>query len=245
MRLTRCYTPTPLHTGDIAWLPLEASNHLTRVLRSRPGQSLTLFDGRGGEYQAQILELARRGVRVQVQRHESIERESPLCITLLQSLARAERMDLIVQKATELGVAAIVALRSERSLVRLEAEALEKRCERWRAIAVAACEQCGRNRVPTVTAMADLAAACAQSAAGGHRLMLDPAAPGSLPAPLDTARAINLLIGPEGGFTEGEVTLARSLGFIPCRLGPRVLRAETAPLAALAAMQALAGDLCL
>jgi len=251
MRVTRCFVPPPLHSGHAVQLPAAAGAHLARVLRARAGDALTLFDGRGGEYQASILEVGRRGVRVQVGAHERLERESPLAVTLLQSLTRAERMDFIVQKATELGTAAIIAWPSRRSVVRLDATGLARRREHWHGIAISACEQCGRNRLPAVHVALDLAAACALGAdttsAPELRLMLQPQAVAPLPAMLradgSSGGSIRLLIGPEGGLEADELDLALQLGFQACRLGPRVLRAETAPLAALAAIQALAGDL--
>ena len=254
MRLTRCFVPPPLAAGDTLLLPEQVSAHVARVLRARAGQLLTLFDGRGGEYDATILTIDRRGVQVHLQLHRAVERESALPVTLLQALARGERMDLIVQKATELGVTSIVAWAGERSVVRLDGAGLTRRCEHWRAIAISACEQCGRNRVPTIDAAADLASACARAVAGSLRLLLAPdaasaltalvrqaSAPASRPAPHQPP-GVSLAIGPEGGFSDAELALAAQQGFQPCSLGPRVLRAETAPLAALAALQALAGD---
>jgi 16S rRNA (uracil1498-N3)-methyltransferase len=242
MRLTRCYVPAPLHAGDARLLPREVSAHVARVLRARPGQMLTLFDGRGGEYDARIVAIDRRGVQVQIELHRAVERESALAVTLLQAMARGERMDFIVQKATELGVAGIVALASQRSVVRLDAEGLARRCEHWRAVAISACEQCGRNRVPGIAAVADLESACAQCDAAGARLLLAPGADLTLTAAAGQASSISLAVGPEGGFSDEELALAQHHGFRCCRLGPRVLRAETAPLAALAAIQAVAGD---
>jgi 16S rRNA (uracil1498-N3)-methyltransferase len=212
------------------------------VLRARAGQSLTLFDGRGGEYDATILQIDRAGVRVHVDLQRAIERESPLRVTLLQALARGERMDLIVQKATELGVAAILAWSAERSVVRLGDAGLARRCEHWRAIAISACEQCGRNQVPAIDAVADLASACGRAAAADQRLLLAPEAERSLISIAGRAPGVSLIVGPEGGFSDMELALAAQQGFQSCRLGPRVLRAETAPLAALAALQAVAGD---
>jgi 16S rRNA (uracil1498-N3)-methyltransferase len=242
MRLTRCFVPTPLAVGESRQLPQEVATHVARVLRAREGQLLTLFDGRGGEYDATIVQIDRHAVRVQVELHRAIERESPLPVTLLQALARGERMDFIVQKATELGVAAIVAMGGDRSVVRLDAEGLARRCEHWRAVAISACEQCGRNRVPTISAVADLASACAQVDATSLRLLLAPEADQTLIAVARQAARIALAVGPEGGFSAEERSLAQQQGFQTCRLGPRVLRAETAPLAALAAIQAVAGD---
>jgi 16S rRNA (uracil1498-N3)-methyltransferase len=242
MRLTRCYVPAALHAGDARLLPRDVSEHVARVLRARPGQLLTLFDGRGGEYDARIVAIERRGVQVQIDAHRTVERESALGVTLLQALARGERMDFIVQKATELGVAQIVALPAERSVVRLDAAGLARRCEHWRAVAISACEQCGRNRVPMISAVSDLEAACAQSDAASLRLLLAPDGELALTAAVRDASNITLAVGPEGGFSDEELALAQRHGFQRCRLGPRVLRAETAPVAALAAIQAVAGD---
>jgi 16S rRNA (uracil1498-N3)-methyltransferase len=164
-------------------------------------------------------------------------------VTLLQALARGERMDFVVQKATELGVTAIIALPGERSVVRLDEEGNQKRGEHLRSVAISACEQCGRNRVPTIELAADLATAIARSPQGDRRLLLAPAAVEPLVALIAQASGVTLLIGPEGGFADDELALAQRHGFKSCRLGPRVLRAETAPLAALAAIQAIAGDL--
>jgi 16S rRNA (uracil1498-N3)-methyltransferase len=242
MRLTRCFVPPPLAIGDTRLLPEDVSTHVARVLRARAGQLLTLFDGRGGEYQATILEMDRRGVQVRIDLQRAIERESSLKVTLLQALARGERMDFITQKATELGAAAIVAWGAERSVVRLDGEALARRCQHWRAVAISACEQCGRNRVPTIGAVADLASACALTDRSSLRLLLAPEAVRTLTSLVQSGSCISLLVGPEGGFSDDELALAQQHGFQSCRLGPRVLRAETAPLAALAALQAVAGD---
>jgi 16S rRNA (uracil1498-N3)-methyltransferase len=245
MRLTRCYVPAPLYAGDTLSLPEGTSSHIGRVLRARVGESLTLFDGRGGEYGAQILNIDRRSVRVRIGDHRQVERESPLRVTLLQAQARAERMDFVVQKATELGVAAIIVLPGERSVVRLDAQALHKRCEHWRAVAISACEQCGRNRVPTIESVPDLSAGCARAPAEDLRVLLAPEAGQPLLTLIAAATSVSLLIGPEGGFDAEELALAVQHGFQSARLGPRVLRAETAPLAALAVIQASAGDLAL
>ena len=245
MRTTRIYVDSGLHPGQDLLLPPESSAHLLRVLRLRPGSMLTLFNGRGGEYQARLDgPAARARARLAIGEHCSIERESPLQLTLLQGIARGERMDLIVQKATELGVQRIVPVRCKFSVVRLDAARLPLRLGHWRSIAIAACEQCGRNRLPQLDPPLELAAACAAVAsANGLRLMLQPEAGDSLAALAAGARSSVLLVGPEGGFSEDEQRFALQSGFRACRLGPRVLRTETAPLAALAALQALAGDL--
>jgi 16S rRNA (uracil1498-N3)-methyltransferase len=257
MRQTRCFVPPPLSAHSIVTLPQAAAAHIRRVLRLRAGAELALFDGRGGEYAARLLD-GRDELRVQVGAHVAIERESPLPVTLLQCLARGERMDWIVQKATELGVGAIVPVASRHSVVQLAADAAERRVAHWRSVAIGACEQCGRNRVPALRTPCELHEACAATDAT-LRLLLLPDAEQSLTAVLAAALAatranvagaagamgpvcIALLVGPEGGLADDEVALARQRGFHPCRLGPRTLRTETAPLAVLAALQALAGD---
>jgi 16S rRNA (uracil1498-N3)-methyltransferase len=249
MAIPRVYVDLPLASGATVELPAPAASHVTRVLRLRAGDALTLFNGRGGEYAATLARPAAQGhARAEVGAHAAVERESPLALTLLQAVARGERMDLVVQKATELGVTRIVPLATERSVVRLDERQAAKRLEHWRGIAIAACEQCGRNRLPRIDAITDfdrLADATHGLALGdtGPRLMLEPNAPAPLAAFAARLTAATLLIGPEGGLSEREAALARRAGFAACRLGPRVLRAETAPLVALAALQLLAGDL--
>jgi 16S rRNA (uracil1498-N3)-methyltransferase len=249
MRLTRCYVPTALQSQNTLWLPAAAAAHVAKVLRLRAGAALTLFDGRGGEFEAQVLALERRGVQVRVGAHRAIERESPIAVTLLQCLVRAERMDWIVQKATELGVAAIVPLVSQHSVVRLDDSSAERRVSHWQAVALSACEQCGRNRVPSVHPAVAFERACAEARDGAARWMLAPQTPQSLAnaayalASAGPVTALSMLVGPEGGFSEEERTIAQEHGFVGCHLGARVLRAETAALAALATIQALLVDL--
>jgi 16S rRNA (uracil1498-N3)-methyltransferase len=242
MRTTRIHADLPLEPGTEVLLPAAASTHLLRVLRLRPGAVLTLFDGRGGEYGAELASGDKNGARVRVGAANAIERESPLQISLLQGVARGERMDFIVQKATELGVQRIVPLSCEFSVVRLDEAALRRRVLHWRTVAIAACEQCGRNRLPEVASVTDLEAACT-AGADELKLMLVPQAPTALAALVRGVQRATLLVGPEGGLSGREQLLAQRNGFQACRLGPRILRTETAPLAALAALQALAGDL--
>jgi 16S rRNA (uracil1498-N3)-methyltransferase len=248
MRLTRCFLDVRLSPGATVILPPAPSAHLARVLRARVGAMLTLFDGRGGEFEGEIRQLGRDGVLVQVGAHSPIEREAPIAITLLQCVARGERMDWIVQKATELGVTQIVPVRSEHSIVRLDPASAQRRHAHWQAIAIGACEQSGRNRLPAILPVHDFDEACAAAPSVACRLLLAPASERSLAAAVALARgaagaaAFALLVGPEGGLSEPESALAQREGWSACRLGPRVLRTETAPLAALAALQALAGD---
>lgn len=242
MRVTRVHVPGPLATGGEIALPKQAADHLTRVLRLAPGAPFVVFDGRGGEYAAELLAVGRE-VRARLGRHDPVERESPLAITLLQGVARGERMDLIVQKATELGVTRIVPVLTERSVVKLDDRQRERKREHWQAVAVSACEQCGRNRVPDVASPARLADALDALPAGTARCLLAADAA----APLTIVPAANggivLLIGPEGGLADDERRLARAREFTEYRLGPRILRTETAGLTALTTLQALLGDL--
>ena len=222
-------------------LPEALAHHALRVLRLRDGEAVVLFDGSGGEVDAR---LAVRGKAVFARLGEAraVERESPLRIVLVQALASGDKMDWVVQKAVELGVHAIQPVQAERSVLRLAAERADKRVAHWQQVAVAACEQCGRNRVPVVhdvLALDDWLRARPATRAG---LVPDPAAPagiGALPPP---AGPLDLLIGPEGGLSADEVARAARAGMTPVRLGPRILRAETAARAALAAVNSLGGD---
>lgn len=237
-------TGATLASGRRIELPVQAAQHLTRVLRLRDGATLTAFDGRGGEYRA-TLHLGNRGAAaIEVHEHRPTERESALRITLLQGLARGERMDWVIQKATELGVAAIVPVASNRSVVQLEAERGDRRVQHWRAVAAAACEQCGRNSPPRIDAPQDFSAALASVADLPLQLLLEPGSGRALREVLGERppKALALLVGPEGGWDELEIELARQAGCATVQLGPRVLRTETAGLAALAAVQCLAGD---
>jgi 16S rRNA (uracil1498-N3)-methyltransferase len=243
MRLTRIFVPGPLETGKDVVLPAQAGEHLTRVLRLEAGAPFTLFDGNGGEYSAILGERSGKQVKARVEQHLAIERESPLDITLLQGVARGERMDLIVQKATELGVTRILPVLTERSVVKLDARLRDRKREHWQAIATSACEQCGRNRLAEVSHAQALADAISSSPANSTRCLLAADAAQPLAAiAAATPAAIVLLIGPEGGLADHEEAFAQANGFISYRLGARVMRTETAGLAALATLQALAGD---
>jgi 16S rRNA (uracil1498-N3)-methyltransferase len=244
MRLTRIHVPDALTAGADVVLPAQAGEHLTRVLRLEPGAAFTLFNGRGGEYAATLAPPSGKKVVARVLRHENVERESPLDITLLQGVARGERMDLIVQKATELGVTRIAPVLTERSVVKLDAKQRVRKLEHWQAIAVSACEQCGRNRVPVVREPAPLGDAIDALATGSVCWILAAEGDVSLAAAATGAgqRPIVLLIGPEGGLAENERIFASANGFVACRMGPRVMRTETAGLAALATLQSIAGD---
>jgi 16S rRNA (uracil1498-N3)-methyltransferase len=224
-------------------LPGQAGEHLTRVLRLQEGAALTLFDGTGGEYAAKLGAKHGKAVMAQVLAHDPVDRESPLSITLLQGVARGERMDLIVQKATELGVTRIVPVLAERSVVRVDAKQRARKQEHWQAVAISACEQCGRNRIPLVDEPVLLGDALARVSKDAARVLLAADGAQALTAAAGGSRtSIALLIGPEGGLADAERQFALANGFMGCQLGPRILRTETAGLAALAVLQAIAGD---
>lgn len=233
--------PRPLAQGASIEVGEDVARHL-QVLRMDAGDHVVLFDGQGGEFPAEIVDVAKRRATVRPLRFDKVERESPLTITLVQSLATSDKMDLIVQKAVELGVAVIQPVSSERATLKLSGERAEKRAQHWQSIARAACEQCGRNRVPVVAEPVALEEWLA-STKEGVRLMLHPEASKSMVEAVGNRTSISLLIGPEGGFSERELALAAKHGVEAVRFGPRVLRTETAGLAAVAALNALAGDL--
>ena len=231
--MPRLHAGVPLASGATVALPAGAARHV-QVLRLQPGDALTLFDGRGGEYDAEVTHMGRSEVQVRVGAHHAVEREPAVAVHLALAMPANERMDWLVEKASELGVASIQPLVAERSVLRLAGERAQKKQAHWQAIAVAACEQCGRNRVPAVHAVQPLAAWLAAQAEPGWVLSL---AAGSRPlARLEVPARITLLSGPEGGLAPGEEQAALARGWQPVHLGPRVLRAETAPLAALAVL---------
>lgn len=225
-------------------LPERVAHHAIKVLRLRSGSAMTLFNGEGGEYGARISAID--GARVSVEVHEwrTNERESPLSITLIQALQSGEKMDVTVQKAVELGVSHIVPTVSRRSVVRLAASRAARRAEHWRGVIVAACEQCGRNRLPAISDPLALEDWLMQPASPqALRLLLAPTASLSLHALPPPDGRVELLIGAEGGLAPEEIRMAELAGFRPIRFGPRILRTETAGMAALAAIQFLWGDL--
>lgn len=237
----RFFVDAALTIGDAFRLPDDAAHHALRVLRLPAGAPIVLFNGRGGEYRSRLRTIAGEAV-ADIDAFDPLERESPLRLRLLQSLIAADKLDWIVEKAVELGVEAIDVAPARRSVVRLDAARAAKRLEHWRGVARAACCQCGRNRVPAIRYHPAFDLLLASAAVDSCRLVLLPDAIGSLPA-LAPDRCAVLLVGPEGGLTDDEQTLAVRTGFIPTQLGPRILRTETAGVAALAALQALGGDL--
>ncbi len=243
--LTRMYFPGQLQVGYKCVLPPPQAHHAMRVLRLRVGESVILFNGDGAEYAAMVIEASRDRFALDVTGREAMDREAPLAVTLAQAVSSGERMDYTIQKAVELGVAAIQPLEARRSVVRLSADRAQKRLAHWQAVAIAACEQCGRNRVPRVLPLMQLdefLAGCGGRQDGERRVLLSPRSARGLRDLERPAGAIVMLAGPEGGFSPEEEGAAEQAGFLPVRLGPRVLRTETAAVAALAAMQALWGD---
>jgi 16S rRNA (uracil1498-N3)-methyltransferase len=243
--LTRIYFPGELEGGRACTLPPQQARHALRVLRLRTGAPVTLFNGDGAEYAAVVIEASRERCALKVTGREAMDREAPLAVTLAQAVSGGERMDYTIQKAVELGVTAVQPLESRLSVVRLSLERAKTRVAHWQAVAIAACEQCGRNRVPQVLPLARLdpfLAARGPARDGERRLLLTPRSARGLRELDRPPGAIVLLAGPEGGFSPEEERGAERLGFLPVRLGPRVLRTETAAVAALAAMQALWGD---
>lgn len=251
MTLPRFYCPGEICTGKAIELPASAAHHASRVLRLARGATLILFNGNGGEFLSVIAHIGKNGVTVVAEKHVDIERESQLVITLAQAVCASEKMDWIIQKAVEMGVSRVQPLATKLSVIKLTGERAERRMNHWQHVAVSACEQCGRNRIPQVLALTSLQAWLGTQASDDRKnvpadlhLMLSPGAKRSLrdfPGH-STSAAINLLVGPEGGFTADEEAAALVAGFAPLRLGPRILRTETAALAAIAAMQTLWGD---
>lgn len=238
----RFHCPFPLAPGATVDLPPEAAHHATKVLRMDEGDEVVLFDGRGGEWTGRLRRVG-KAMAVALESFDDADREPPVSITLAQGLPAADKMDWIAQKSVELGVARIVPVACRRSVIRLSGERMERRVAHWQAVAVAACEQCRRNRVPEVAPLVDLPQFLGNAAGeNGVRLILAPEAETRLAALPKPAGPVTLLIGPEGGFEDGELAAAASAGFRAVSLGPRVLRTETAGLAALAAMMALWGD---
>jgi 16S rRNA (uracil1498-N3)-methyltransferase len=241
MRVNRVYVDAPLRPGSLIELPPAAAQHLAKVLRARSGDEIVLFGGDGFEFTAAVESVRGSRVTAAVGEGRAIDRESPLAVTLIQCIARADRMDVIVQKATELGVARIVPVMSRRSVVRLDAAQAVSKAEHWRGIAIAACEQSGRNRLPVIEPPLQLIRHLGDAPAAGARLVLEPDSPHSGSA-IAIGTAVEIAVGPEGGFDPEELEAFRVAEFAPVALGPRVLRAETAAIAGLAWLQSRYGD---
>lgn len=243
MRLTRVHVAQALAPGSEIALPEGPSAHLTRVLRLAMGDACIVFNGDGHDYAATLVAAGKREARLRIGEATRVERESPLRLVLLQGVAKGEKMDLILQKSTELGVHAIVPVWSQRSDVKLDGERAARRLEHWRGVVASACEQCGRAVVPSVEAPQSLAAALALLQAPALRLLLDPQGEHALRTLAAPADGTVLAVGPEGGWSPLDRGQLQAAGFTGLRLGPRVLRTETAGLAAIAALQSHFGDL--
>ena len=243
MTAPRFYCPPPLHAGDLFELPPTAAHHASRVLRMRINDAVHLFDGEGNELRGNICEISGKRVFLENLQPCTEQRESPLNIVLAQAMCGSDKMDWVMQKATELGANEIQPVQTQRSVAKLSAERATKRAEHWRSVTIAACEQCGRNTLPRIHPPQEFSAWLAKiRATPGSKYILLPQGSTTLhqqPKPLGK---ITLLIGPEGGFTEGEGQLALDVGFTSIRLGTRWLRTETAAMASIAAAQTLWGD---
>ena len=239
-RAPRFYCEASLSPGATIELPERAARHVA-ALRLASGDAVVLFNGDGYEWGAALARIGKRGVVASVRERRAVDRESPLEVHLAQGVCAGDRMDLVLQKATELGVASIQPLVTARSIVRLAAERRGRREAHWQNVAIAACEQCGRNRVPVVKGSIPLGDFLACASGAGTRLLLAPEGETTIRA-LGVRPPVTVLIGPEGGLAAEERELALATGFVAVRFGPRILRTETAPLAALAALQALYGD---
>ena len=241
MRTPRFFTAQELACGDTIALEAGPSQHIARALRMQAGAELLLFNGQGGQYPAVLVEVDKKRVVATLGDQLLEELESPLQVHLGIAVSRGERMDWVIQKATELGVSSVTPLFTERTEVKLRGERAAKKTRHWQNIAVSACEQCGRNRLPNIAGLSELSAWLGNTAAD-HKLVLHHRA-GQNDSSAASPTSIALLIGPEGGLSEAEVDAAELAGYQSLRLGPRVLRTETAPLAALAILQAKWGDM--
>ncbi len=245
MRRVRIHTDQLLAIDAVITLEAGPAAHVARVLRLRPGNELCLFNGDGHDYPARIESVERRRVRLRVLDCLAVDNESPLAVTLIQAVSKGERMDWVMQKAVELGVARVVPVLSEHGVVRLSDERRERRWRHWRGVMVAACEQSGRAVVPELAPVSDFSAWLAaegRASEGALRLFLHPDGGEALPCLPVPEHGVWLAVGPEGGWSAAEVSRLEAHGFLPVCLGPRVLRTETAALAALAVVQALWGD---
>lgn len=254
MALPRFYCSEKMAVGQVIELPASVAQHALRALRLGRDDKLILFNGNGGEFQATIVGISKHGAAVVIEKYLDIERESPLVITLAQAVCANEKMDWIVQKGVEMGISRIQPLVTKLSVVKLSAERAERRMKHWQQIVISACEQCGRNHIPRMLPLISLPGwldaqiiECKNLNNGiacNPCFILSPTAkkglrefPGS-----SAVTALTLLVGPEGGFTPEEEAAAAVAGFIPLRLGKRILRTESAALAAVSAMQTLWGD---
>lgn len=243
MRIPRIFVDLPLQENCIFDLPAASFQHICKVLRFKNDYSLILFNGKGGQYQAKLCNVEKRSAQVAVESFQSLDNESPIKVTLGQTLSRGERMDYAIQKAVEAGVYEIQPLFSERCEVKLNSERLDKKQQHWQQIAISAAEQSGRGHVPQIKApinLSDWVSECKDMLKiTMHHHSAKPIK--DMPEPLD--KSVSVLIGPEGGLTEDEVESSINQGFQPVALGPRVLRTETAPIVILTCINLIWGDL--
>ncbi|KTD42745.1 16S rRNA (uracil(1498)-N(3))-methyltransferase [Legionella parisiensis] len=243
MRAVRIYQPGNYHTGQLLELSPEASQHVGVVLRMQVGEHITLFCGDDREFDATIKVVKKRQITVVIGAIKDVSRESPLAIHLAQAISKGERMEFVMQKAVELGVASITPIITERCVVRLDKERMTKKLLQWQAIVIAACEQSGRNTVPTVHPFVMLEHYVGEVQATQLKLILHPGEDKNWKDYTIGPSEVALLIGPEGGLSDNEIQCARQHGFQPLSLGPRILRTETAAITALSMLQAVGGDL--
>ncbi|WP_026289798.1 16S rRNA (uracil(1498)-N(3))-methyltransferase [Thioalkalivibrio sulfidiphilus] len=243
MRTTRLYLNQSLAVGQTIDLDERAHRHVVQVLRLRPGAELVLFNGQGGEYRASLSEAQKRHSSVTLTGFDPATTRPRLNVTLVQGISKGDRMDYSLQKATELGVSRIQPVLTQRSQTPGDPRRLENRMEHWRGVVISACEQCGRNELPELGSVMSFQEWLGSPPDHGLGLVLDPRADTGLPGLAPPEGAVSLLIGPEGGLDETEIQAARHRGFTPVRLGPRILRTETAGVAALAVIQGIWGDL--
>jgi len=239
----RIYHSGPLIEGAEIMLTGGAAAHLSKVLRLRVRDDIIVFNGDGSDYKARIISTGRNEVAITVGKNVEPHTESPIAVTLLQGICRNPRMDILIQKSTELGIREIQPIICERSLAKVGKSRGGGKLDHWKAVAISACEQSGRARIPKVRPPDSLAGALEQLASGTARLVLDPSGSDTLTTAIGSHQSIALLVGPEGGLTNSEHAAAIDAGFKQVRLGPRILRTETAPIAAISIIQYLFGDL--
>jgi len=243
MTISRIFQATPLSSGIVITLSDQASHHLARVLRASVKDEVTIFNGEGGEYNATIIHIDKKTVKVEIGKFNPREAESSLDLCLAQGISRGEKMDYTIQKAVELGVKKIIPLLTERCTVKLDDERREKRLQHWQAIVISACEQSGRNRIPVILPPQTLDK-WSQTVDEEWCFVLSPYATEKLKdRSISSSARVALLIGPEGGLSEKEISLVEQRGFLPLNLGLRILRTETAAVAAITALQCCFGDM--
>ncbi|HPY40646.1 MAG TPA: 16S rRNA (uracil(1498)-N(3))-methyltransferase [Thiolinea sp.] len=243
MRIPRFYCPTELKLEQTLALPEEVFRHAIQVLRLQVGEALILFNGTGGEYSGQLVSVSKRSAAVELHSFESNSKESPLELTLAQALLKPDKMDFALQKAVELGISSFQPLITQRSVIRTDKDKIEKKLQHWQAVAIGACEQCGRTKIPLIHSPKTLNTYLTELVTGTEYLILAPESTQSFKQLSGLATQLTVLIGPEGGFTEEELTACIKAGMQGLRLGSRILRAETASTSVLAIIQLLHGDL--